>query len=300
MGISDDAERWITDNCGPISSKRSMGGGSGWASLTRYAVEGHRCELVVKASPSKQLEQMFLGEALGLKALRASGALAIPEVFAYADGSTSGSYLIMEYMDFSGRADPHLFGRSMALLHAAEPLAAEAKEGRFGFSVDNTIGDTPQPNRWTEGTGTMAWVEFFREKRIGHQVRLARDARLSKEWTRTLEATDGLADLFAGVDVRPSVLHGDLWSGNIAAVEGKPSVFDPAVYYGHHEAEWGMSWCASLPPAFWAGYREVLPKDHGFDRRARLYELYHKLNHYNLFGGGYYHDALRLMTSLED
>ena len=104
----------------------------------------------------------------------------------------------------------------------------------------------------------------------------------------------------AVAEVTPSVLHGDLWSGNIASVGGQPSIFDPAVYYGHHEAEWGMSWCASLPPAFWKGYRELIPKDEGFSRRARLYELYHKLNHYNLFGGGYYNDALGLMQSLND
>ena len=92
-----------------------------------------------------------------------------------------------------------------------------------------------------------------------HEVRLARDDRLRKTWDRVLEKTDGLATLFEGVDVKPSVLHGDLWSGNIAAVDGEPAIFDPAVYYGHHEAEWGMSWCASLTPAFWKGYREVIP-----------------------------------------
>ena len=84
-----------------------------------------------------------------------------------------------------------------------------------------------------------------------------------------------------GVEVKPSVLHGDLWSGNVAAVEGEPCIFDPATYYGHHEAEWGMSWCASLGPAFWKGYRELIPKDEGFERRFALYEAYHQLNHYN-------------------
>jgi fructosamine-3-kinase len=300
MSITTDAEKWITENLGPITGQRGMGGGSGWASLTRYSVEGLRCDVVVKASSSKPLERMFLGEALGLRALRDSGHLAIPEVFAFNDGSAGGSYVIMEFLPFSGRADPELFGRCMAQMHAAEPLAPEAKDGKFGFAVDNTIGDTPQPNGWTAGSGTAAWVEFFREKRIGHQVRLARDDRLRKTWDRVLEKTDGLATLFEGVDVKPSVLHGDLWSGNIAAVDGEPAIFDPAVYYGHHEAEWGMSWCASLTPAFWKGYREVIAKDEGFAKRAILYELYHKLNHYNLFGGGYYNDASSLMTSLAD
>ena len=74
--------------------------------------------------------------------------------------------------------------------------------------------------------------------------------------------------------MKPSILHGDLWSGNIAAVGGEPAIFDPAVYYGGHEAEWGMSWCASLGPAFWKGYRELIPKDEGFERRFALYEAY--------------------------
>uniref|UniRef100_A0A7S3BCL9 protein-ribulosamine 3-kinase n=1 Tax=Haptolina ericina TaxID=156174 RepID=A0A7S3BCL9_9EUKA len=187
----------------------------------------------------------------------------------------------------------------MAEMHLAEPLAQEAKEGRFGFQVDNTIGGTPQPNTWTAQGGTDAWVEFFREKRIGFQVGLAADARMRKQWQATLDATNGLADLFEGIDVRPSVLHGDLWSGNIASADSKPCIIDPAVYYGHHEAEWGMAWCSSFSPAFWKAYRELIPKDEGFDRRFALYEAYHKLNHYNLFGGSYYNQALSLLSDVE-
>ena len=295
MGVLDDVDNWLTKNVGPIAKKSGVGGGSGWSTCTRYAIEGSDRELFVKASGSRNLESMFLGEALGLKALGVSGSLAIPEVLHYADGTDAGSYIIMEYLDIGGRPDPEAFGRAMASLHLAEPRDEEARAGKFGFPVDNTIGATPQPNPWTDD-----WVEFFREKRIGHQVRLARDARMRKEWERTLEATDGLKTLFEGINVKPSVLHGDLWSGNIAAVDGKPCIYDPAVYYGHHEAEWGMSWCASLPPAFWKGYRELIPEDEGFTKRSNLYELYHKLNHYNLFGGGYYNDALGLMSSLDD
>ena len=300
MRIFDDAEKWIGDNLGAITKKKPMGGGSGWASLSRYEVAGMDADIVVKASGSKPLESMFLGEALGLKALGASKTLKIPEVYHMADGFEGGSYFVMDYLEFSGRADPTLFGRKMAEMHLAEPLAVEAKAGRFGFDVDNTCGDTPQLNSWTEGAGTDAWVEFYREQRIGYQIRRARNTQLTKQWERTLEATNGLADLFEGLDVKPSILHGDLWSGNIAAVGGEPAIFDPAVYYGHHEAEWGMSWCASLGPAFWKGYRELIPKDDGFERRFALYEAYHQLNHYNLFGGGYSSAALGRLAQVED
>eukprot|EP00931_Biecheleriopsis_adriatica_P030279 TRINITY_DN17861_c0_g1_i2.p2 TRINITY_DN17861_c0_g1~~TRINITY_DN17861_c0_g1_i2.p2 ORF type:complete len:122 (+),score=22.21 TRINITY_DN17861_c0_g1_i2:730-1095(+) len=101
------------------------------------------------------------------------------------------------------------------------------------------------------------------------------------------------------VKVVPSVLHGDLWSGNIGSADGKPTIFDPAVYYGHHEAEWGMSWCASLGSDFWRGYREIIPEDPGFTSRRPLYEAYHQLNHYNLFGGGYLGSAVRCLEEVK-
>lgn len=294
MGVIQDAEKWIESNLSPIKSKSGVGGGSGWASCTRYKLENDK-ELFVKASGSKTLDSMFLGEGLGLKALGAAGSMAIPEVYHYADGFDGGSYIVMEYLEIGGRPDPETFGRAMAEMHLAEPLAKEAKDGKFGFDFDNTIGATPQPNGWMDD-----WVDFFRERRIGFQVKTAADSRISKEWERCLENTDGLRTLFEGIEVKPSILHGDLWSGNIASVGDRPCIFDPAVYYGHHEAEWGMSWCASLPPAFWKGYRSLIPEDPGFRKRAVLYELYHKLNHYNLFGGGYRTDALGLMMSLSD
>jgi len=181
----------------------------------------------------------------------------------------------------------------MAQMHLAEPLHEEARAGKFGFPVPNTIGGTPQPNEWDDD-----WVRFFREQRIGHQVRLAGDGRLDQLWKESCDNTDGLAALVEGVTVKPAILHGDLWSGNVAGCEGRPTIFDPACYYGHHEAEWGMSWCASFGGKFWEGYRSLIPKDVGFEKRAVLYELYHKLNHYNLFGGGYLSDAMSLMDRL--
>ena len=97
--------------------------------------------------------------------------------------------------------------------------------------------------------------------------------------------------------------YSDLWSGNIGSANGKPSIFDPAVYWGHHEAEWGMSWCASFGGQFWEGYRSLIPEDPGFRDRKPLYDAYHQLNHYNLFGGGYLGTArsqLRQVKSILD
>eukprot|EP00241_Pyramimonas_parkeae_P022875 CAMPEP_0114292756 /NCGR_PEP_ID=MMETSP0059-20121206/9237_1 /TAXON_ID=36894 /ORGANISM="Pyramimonas parkeae, Strain CCMP726" /LENGTH=203 /DNA_ID=CAMNT_0001414437 /DNA_START=334 /DNA_END=945 /DNA_ORIENTATION=- len=107
-----------------------------------------------------------------------------------------------------------------------------------------------------------------------------------------------LDQFFVGVDVRPSILHGDLWSGNICAVDGEPTIFDPACYYGHHEAEFGMSWCANFGSEFYQAYHELIPKEQGYEERKQLYLLYHYLNHYNLFGGGYYRTAVSLLRGL--
>ena len=179
----------------------------------------------------------------------------------------------------------------------AAPLCAEAAAGRFGFPVDNTIGGTPQRNEWSAGSGTAAWVDFFRDKRLLPQLALAREPALQRLGDRLCAR---LPALFDGLQVRPATLHGDLWSGNIAGVGGAPAVYDPASYYGHAEAEFGMSWCASFSPAFWAAYHAVLPREPGFERRAKLYQLYHYLNHYNLFGGAYYSSAASLLQQLCD
>ena len=166
-------------------------------------------------------------------------------------------------------------GRLLAQMHLATPLAPEAQQGQFGFPVNNTIGATPQPNPWT-----ASWVDFFRDHRLAHQLRLARDPTLSRLGDKLLP---NLECLFEGIDVKPSTLHGDLWSGNIGAVvaeggEGqRPTIYDPAVYYGHHEAEFGMSWCASFSQEFYRAYHELIPKEPGFDSRRKLYLLYHYL-----------------------
>lgn len=190
----------------------------------------------------------------------------------------------------SGRYDGAELGRQLARMHLAEPSDPTALAGKFGFSVENTIGGTPQPNQWSD-----SWIEFFRERRLRHQVKLANDARLSRLGDKICA---GMEIFFDGITVRPSVLHGDLWSGNIAGVDGMPCIFDPATYYGHHEAEFGMSWCAGFGQGFWDSYHTVIPRERGWEVRHDLYTLYHYLNHYNLFGHSYYRQCIQIMERL--
>uniref|UniRef100_A0A7S2IIX1 protein-ribulosamine 3-kinase n=1 Tax=Zooxanthella nutricula TaxID=1333877 RepID=A0A7S2IIX1_9DINO len=236
---------------------------------------------------------MFEGEALGLRALGAAGGVKVPTVHHFGDDGAGGSYIIMEKLNIGGRPDMQAFGRAMAQMHLADPEDPNAKKGMFGFAVDNTIGGTPQLNPWTDD-----WVTFFREHRIGYQVKRAGRPELTAIWSKVLDKTDGLRTLFTDGPIRPSVLHGDLWTGNYGGSPEGAAIFDPAAYYGHHEAEWGMSWCASFGEDFWEGYREVIPEAPLFRKREPLYEAYHKLNHYNLFGGGYLGDAEYLLRQL--
>ncbi|EIE23853.1 Ketosamine-3-kinase [Coccomyxa subellipsoidea C-169] len=251
---------------------------SSWSSAYVYTTDGGK-KLFVKQS-SNGGEGMFKGEALGLQAMYGSGLR-----------GGEATFIIMEHLNFSGRPSQADLGRKLAHMHLAEPSDENARDGKFGFAVDNTIGGTPQPNGWLGD-----WVNFFRERRLRHQLSLANDKRLSEMGEQLMA---NLEQLFEGVEVKPSLLHGDLWSGNISAVEGGEwSILDPATYYGHHEAEFGMQWCAGFTGDFWQAYHEVIPRSPGFEDRKQLYMLYHYLNHYNLFGGGYRSSAESILRQL--
>ena len=148
-----------------------------------------------------------------------------------------------------------------------------------------------QPNPWTD-----SWVDFWRQHRLLHQAELSGNSALQRLAESVAEHLDVL---FEEVEVRPSVLHGDLWSGNMASVDGQPAVFDPATYYGHSEAEFGMSWCAGFSQSFYDAYFEVLPKEPGFEQRRDLYLAYHYMNHFNLFGSGYLGESERLLRKVQ-
>jgi len=280
---------WINDNMGTTVRNTSQVGGSAWSTGQMLDLEDGR-KVFVKTNMSMGPEEMFAGEFEGLKAMYGTHTIRVPNVYHYGPVGQSGSYIIMEHLNFGGRASQTELGQRLAMMHMAEPMVEEAKQGLFGFPVDNTIGSTPQPNRWTED-----WVTFFAEQRIRHQCQLTNDGKIVDLGEQLIEKLD---QFFVGVDVRPSILHGDLWSGNICAVDGEPTIFDPACYYGHHEAEFGMSWCANFGSEFYQAYHELIPKEQGYEERKQLYLLYHYLNHYNLFGGGYYRTAVSLLRGL--
>jgi protein-ribulosamine 3-kinase len=160
---------------------------------------------------------------------------------------------------------------------------------RFGWARDNYIGSTPQAN-----TLCASWAQFWREHRLRPQLELAR---------RNGYAIDvgNVADLLEAHGPQPSLVHGDLWSGNIGFLsDGAPVLFDPAVYYGDREVDLAMTGLfGGFPPEFYSAYEKAWPLPAGQEVRKHLYNLYHLLNHLNLFGRGYFaqvNSTLRLLA----
>ncbi|KAK8915931.1 hypothetical protein KSP39_PZI022785 [Platanthera zijinensis] len=231
---------------------------------------------------------MFEGEAVGLSAMYNTKSIRIPRPFKFGSLPRGGSFIIMEFVEFgSYREIQSVLGRRLAEMHKA----GKSEKG-FGFDVNNTIGSTPQINSWSSD-----WVEFFSEHRLGYQLKLALQRFGDSDiYEKGQQLIKSMEPLFEGAVIESCLLHGDLWSGNISADKnGDPVIFDPACYYGHNEAEFGMSWCAEFGAAFYRSYFEMMPEQPGFERRKELYMLYHYLNHYNLFGYGYRSSAISIL-----
>ena len=233
-------------------------------------------------------QEIFVAEAAGLDAIAATATLRVPRVIAHgiADGQ---SYLVLEHLQLSSRGDARLLGERLAALHRC---TAEA----YGFDRDNFIGTTPQPNSWQEG-----WIDFWREQRLGFQLRLAADKGYGGNLQRSGERLlDALPAFFAGYTPQPSLLHGDLWGGNHGYLaDGTPVIFDPAAYYGDRECDLAMTELfGGYPADFYTAYRAAWPLDAGYAARRDLYNLYHILNHANLFGGGYVRQAEQTVQRL--
>lgn len=238
---------------------------------------------------------MFEAEAEGLGTLAAARAIRVPQVLA-----VSAEALVLELIEPAPRKRGFAvdFGRRLALLHRQRGKTS-------GFPHDNFIGATPQPNRpldagWEEAAPNdgSGWPEFFLERRLRFQVRLAGQRGDGGELARLLDRAEArIGELLASAIEPPSLLHGDLWGGNYIVDErGEACLIDPAVYYGHREADLAMTRLfGGFDGAFYAAYEEAAPLTAGHQERLPIYQLYHVLNHFNLFGGGYHEQARRIL-----
>ncbi|HET7798493.1 MAG TPA: fructosamine kinase family protein [Nevskia sp.] len=238
--------------------------------------------------PSSWLRTGFAAEAAGLGALAATHTVRVPQPVAQALCGAQ-SFLVLEYLALQGRGNAAQLGEQLAAMH-------RCTSSRFGFAHDNFLGTTPQPNGWMDD-----WVAFWRERRLGYQLRLAAEnghrGNLQNLGERLMDA---LPAFFAGYALRPSLLHGDLWGGNHGYLaDGTPAIFDPASYYGDRECDLAMTELfGGYGTDFYAAYRASYQLDAGYAVRRELYNLYHILNHANLFGGGYARQAEGMMRRL--
>lgn len=288
-----DAVQTLFGETTEIVTRKPVSGGCINSAALVTLSNGER--LFLKENTAK-LSGMFIAEADGLETLfftsKRSGGPVVPRPLACGiDGDVQ--FILMEYVE-PGRPGPTYaedFGRALAGLHLA------GGETRFGFASDNFIGATVQINPWSKD-----WVSFFGEHRLGFQIETAKkQGLLSPDLERDLRTLIDRLDQFLPSDVRPSLLHGDLWGGNAMANQaGDAVIIDPAVYYGHFEADLAMTELfGRLPERFYAAYNEVLPIPDAYRAyRKTIYGLYHILNHLNLFGGGYASQAKSMVRQV--
>ena len=254
-----------------------------------YRWEGHAGPLFVKVAPARG-SAMFEAEAAGLEELRQAQAVRVPQVLS--TGTSAGkAWLALEWIQSGvpSRATDAILGEQLARQHRSTRPA-------FGWNRDNTIGSTPQLNNWDDN-----WVTFFRDRRLRYQLSLAgKNGHGGRLQYRGEALLDRVSEFFSTYQPAPSLLHGDLWGGNRAADErGNPVIFDPAVYYGDREADLAMTRLfGGFGPALYAAYESAWPLAAGAVARTDLYNLYHVLNHLNLFGRGYLVQAESLIDSL--
>lgn len=267
-----------------IENTRSVGGG---CINQCYKVIGEDAEYFVKLNQASQVE-MFAAEALGLKQLYATQTITVPQPICWGTVDNS-SYIVLQWLDLGSRSNQSWteMGRQLAAMHR------EGTNDRFGWERNNTIGSTPQINTWMEN-----WADFFAEQRIGYQLKLAK--RRGGNFPDTDKVVGVVKSRLADRQPQPSLVHGDLWSGNAAfASDGAPVILDPATYYGDRETDIAMTELfGGFSQAFYQGYDREWQLDDGYEQRKNIYNLYHILNHFNLFGGGYGSQAKRMIQQI--
>lgn len=261
-------------------------GGGGISSAWRARAENQ--SVFLKTGPLSSLE-MFLAEADGLKELAQAKAIRVPKVLGCVYSRTE-SLLAMEWIDFqlASESTEWMLGRNLAKLH-------RYSADRFGWRRDNTIGPTRQRNGWSDD-----WVRFYKENRLAFQLELAAENGFRGDLQLLgMRLLDNIGHYFGDYWPEASLLHGDLWGGNWAAADSTPVIFDPAVYYGDRETDIAMTKLfGGFGPAFYEAYEEAWPMSAGHERRERLYQLYHVLNHLNVFGATYLARAERMLQEM--
>ncbi len=267
-----------------LVNTRSIGGG---CINQAYQLIGRENQYFIKLNDAIKVE-MFLIEAFGLEQMYNTNTITIPQPICWGVAENK-SYLVLEYYSFGGGNNQlwMIMGKQLALLH---------KQGiakRFGWQANNTIGSTPQINDWNAN-----WADFFAEKRIDYQLKLAN--RHGGNFREIKAVVEKIRAHLSTHNPIPALVHGDLWSGNASfTADGKPIIFDPACYYGDREVDLAMTELfGGFPSIFYQGYQQEYPLDKGYEKRKTIYNLYHILNHFNLFSGGYEYQSQNMINQI--
>lgn len=276
--IPDSVRQSIQQSVGQeIKSSQSVSGGSINRAAKVTLADDTTCFLKWNTTADPN---MFVVEEKGLELLSSADTiLRVPDVFTTGQTDSGTGFLLQEFVT-EGRSKPDSaenFGRALAALH-------KHHEDQYGLDHDNYIGKLPQSNNWHGN-----WIDFFVKERMQPQLKMATDAgKLGSSTVAHFKSMyKQLPDIFP--DEPPSLLHGDLWGGNYFFDEdGKATIYDPAVYYGHREIELAFTHLfGGFPSTFYNAYEETYPLENGFSQRKDVYNLYPLLVHTNLFGGSY-------------
>ncbi len=288
--ISDEVQSALSDKFGEkviIHSSQTLGGGCinnaskiDTSAGTFFLKWNGNCE-----------PDMFLREAESLEELRKAAAnqLIVPKVFAAKEVDATPGFLVLEYLEpgFGEGNSDEVLGRGLAAIH-------NYSSGKFGFYHDNYCGSTPQNNEWKTN-----WAEFYRDNRMRYLLDLIQKERqLPASELIVYDRLLSRVEILVPAESSPALIHGDLWSGNYMNTLNGPSLIDPAAYYADREMEMGiMTMFGGFSERFYSAYNEVNPLPPDWRDRNKLYQLYHVLNHYFLFGGGYRSQALQIAKS---
>lgn len=260
---------------------------SGGCINQNYAISNSKITYFVKLNQPSQ-QSMFTAEMLSLQQIYNTKTIRVPKPICWGITKTS-SYIVLEWLNLTNGNHQSWteMGRKLAAMHKIT-----TKQG-FGWNTNNTIGSTPQINNFH-----ASWPEFYTQNRLNHQLQLAKKG--GQNFPHTAKLLAAIPQLFADYQTQPSLVHGDLWRGNVSFTnENEPVIFDPATYFGDREVDIAMTELfAGFPSAFYQSYQEVFPLDQGYETRKTLYNLYHILNHFNLFGSNYSSQANQMIEKI--
>lgn len=248
-------------------------------------------------SNTREKVSLFDAEMKGLRAIAGTKTIGTPSILGVGTDEDRGGYsfLLLEFIHGGSRRADYweAFARQLSDMHHASTAGLTAN-GKYGFDGDNYIGRRKQLN-----TGYESWVSFFRDCRLEPQFRDAERYFDKEDWKRIGRTLDHLDEVLVEPQY-PSLLHGDLWGGNvIAGNDGSAWLIDPAVYVGHSEADLAMTELfGGFPPVFYDAYKEAAPLQPGYERRRNVYNLYHLLNHLNMFGRMYLSEVRHIVRQI--